>query len=45
MTLTGASGSNILEKMQLTSNGTVIKFFKNINQFKHTVELAYPHSA
>ena len=33
-TLAGGSGSNILEKIQLTSDGTGIEFFKNINQFK-----------
>jgi len=34
VTLAGGSGSNILEKIQLTSDGTGIEFFKNINQFK-----------
>jgi len=34
VTLAGGSGSNILEKIQLTYDGTGIEFFKNINQFK-----------
>ena len=34
LTLAGGSGSNIIEKIQLTSDGTGIEFFKNINQFK-----------
>ena len=34
ITSTGGAGSNILEKIQLTSDGTCIEFFKNINQFK-----------
>jgi len=34
VTLAGGSGSNIIEKIQLTSDGTGIEFFKNINQFK-----------
>ena len=34
MTSTGGQCSNILEKIQLTSDGTGIEFFKNINQLK-----------
>jgi hypothetical protein len=34
VTKNGGAGSNILEKIQLTSDGTGIEFFKNINQFK-----------
>ena len=34
ITKSGGAGSNILEKIQLTSDGTGIEFFKNINQFK-----------
>ena len=30
----GGVGSHILEKIQLTSNGTGMEFLKNINQFK-----------
>ena len=30
----GGQGRNILEKIQLTSDGTGVEFFKNINQFK-----------
>ena len=34
VTLSVGSGSNILEKTRLASDGTDIEFFKNINQFK-----------
>ena len=34
VTKNGGAGSNILEKIQLTSDGTGIEFFKKINQFK-----------
>ena len=34
ITSSGGQGSNTLEKIQLTSDGTGIEFFKNINQFK-----------
>ena len=34
ITTSGGQGSNILEKILLTSDGTGIEFFKNVNQFK-----------
>ena len=34
ITSSGGQGSNILEKIQLTSDGTGIEFFKNVNQCK-----------
>ena len=34
VTKNGGAGSNILEKIQLTSDDTGIEFFKSINQFK-----------
>ena len=34
VTSSGGSGSNILEKIQLTSDDKGIEFFKNVQQFK-----------
>ena len=34
VTLSAGTESNILDKIELTSDGTGIEFFKNINQFK-----------
>ena len=34
MIMTGGAGSNIFEKIQVTSDGTGIEFFESGNQFK-----------